>query len=204
MIPKLYQQYFIEKQDERRELFSLLAKQFSVKTGIYPGSFVHITPSFYIPEMAYIDNDRRISKFFRDPEVKKYIEDNKAYAETPKITGIQADYSKTLDLDEDYFDMMFSFYAGFISEACKRYLRSDGILIANNSHGDASLAISDPEYSSIGVIIRNRDKFRMVTENIGGYLEKKDNTPIDTVKVKEKMIGEKFSKYAYAYIFKKL
>ena len=204
MIPKLYQQYFIDKQDERRELFSLLVKHFPIKSGIYPGSFVHITPSFYIPEMAYIDSDRRISKFFRDPEVATYIENNKVYEETPKFIGIQADYAKKHDLEENYFDIMFSFYAGFISDACKRYLRSGGILIANNSHGDASLSIADPNYENIGVIIKNRDKFKIKAENIDGYLEKKDKTPIDISKVKEKMIGEKFSKYAYAYVFRKL
>ena len=49
----LYHKHFVAKSDERLELFRLLARQFDVDKGIYPGSFVHVTPSFVIPEMVY-------------------------------------------------------------------------------------------------------------------------------------------------------
>ena len=203
MIPKLYKKYFIDKQDERRELFRILTKQFKVQSGIYPGSFVHITPAFYIPQMAFIDSDRRINIFFQDEETKQYIIENKIYEKIPEIFWAQADYTTITGLQENYYDMMFSFYAGFISQSCKNFLRPGGILIANNSHGDASLAIADSDYKLVGVILRNGDRYRMKVDNIDEYTKKKDDSPIDIEKVKHRMIGEKFVKYAYTYVFEK-
>ena len=40
---------------------------------------------------------------------------------------------------EGRVDVLLSQYAGFISEPCKGYLRAGGVLVANNSHGDARL-----------------------------------------------------------------
>jgi hypothetical protein len=203
MIPKLYEQYFIDKQDERRQLFSLARDRFSATRGIYPGSFVHITPSFYIPEMAYIDSDRRIDRFFSDEGTVAYIEEQKDYADSPSLRWAQADYASAVGIPETHYQIMFSFYAGFISRECKKFLSSGGILIANNSHGDASLALTDPDYRPIGVILRNGDRFGIQTEQLSGYLTKKDGTPIDPEKVRKRMVGEKFIKSAYAYVFEK-
>lgn len=204
MIPKRYQQHFIEKQDERREMFSLLEQVYSLRSGLYPGSFVHITPSFYIPEMVYIDNDRRISKFFNDPAVFEYVVKNKIYESSPQFKGIQGDYSKDQGLEEGYFDAVFSFYAGFISVSCKKYLRSGGILVANNSHGDASMAITDEELESVGVVLRRQNKFNLQSDHLDPFLEKHDDSPIDMEKVKKRMVGERFKKSAFAYVFRKL
>ena len=42
----LYQKHFVDKQDERLELFTLLAKHYSIKSALYAGSFTHLTPAF--------------------------------------------------------------------------------------------------------------------------------------------------------------
>ena len=76
-IPILYKQYFLDKHDERRMLFEKIVSIYHPQKGIYPGSFVHITPSFFINDMTYIDSDKRISKFFLDEKVLSYIEANK-------------------------------------------------------------------------------------------------------------------------------
>ena len=79
---------------------------------------------------------------------------------TPAVLYIlHPDYSGKLQINENSFDIMFSFYAGFISQACKKYLRDDGILVCNNSHGDASIAYTDGDYSLISVVKRNGDSF---------------------------------------------
>ena len=51
-VPALYGKYYVDKGDERTELFRPLKDTFSINKGIYPGSFTHITPSFFIPEMV--------------------------------------------------------------------------------------------------------------------------------------------------------
>lgn len=204
MIPKLYDQFFIKKGDERRHLFQIISEEFKPESGIYPGSFVHLTPALYIREMTFIDNDRRINSFFSDPTTLEYINEQKMYDTEPKLTWLQKDFTKAMDLKEKSYDIMFSFYAGFISQQCKTLLKERGIVIANNSHGDATLALSDPDYTCLGVILRKDQQFRIKTEGIEGYITKKDGSDFDLEKVQKKMIGEKFSQYAYAYIFQKI
>ncbi len=201
-IPKLYKQYFVDKHDERKILFEKIVELYHPKKGIYPGSFVHITPSFFIKDMAYIDNDKRISGFFRDEEVLSYITKNRIYYDTPEVIWYQADFSSELPLNENYFDIMFSFYSGFISQSCKKYLKEGGILVCNNSHGDASIAFLDEDYILIGIIKRNGVKFNITDKNLHTYFKKKDGSDIDKAKVLEKMTGENFTKKGYAYIFK--
>ena len=149
-IPSLYQRFFIDKQDERKQLFLKLAQKFQPSKGLYPGSFVHITPSMFIRDMTYIDMDRRMKSFFEDEKVSQFLEEHKTYAESPIVSWYMADYA----LFQFSFDIMFSFYAGFISRDCKKYLKPEGFLICNNSHGDSTLAFLDDDYVLKGVIKR--------------------------------------------------
>jgi len=201
-IPKLYKQYFVDKQDERKMLFEKIVELYNPQKGIYPGSFVHITPSFFITDMTYIDNDKRISGFFRDENVLSYIIKNKIYFNSPVVNWYQSDFSNELPCNEKYFDIMFSFYSGFISQSCKKYLKDEGIFVCNNSHGDASIAFLDKDYILIGVIKRNGIKFNITDRNLNTYFKKKDGSDLDKSKVLKKMMGEKYTKKGYAYIFK--
>lgn len=208
-IPELYKKYFIDKSDERRILFKKIAALYNPQKGLYPGSFVHITPSFFISDMTYVDSDKRISKFFNDSDVFQYVKSNQIYDEQPAIAGIQADFSSELPLEEKSFDILFSFYAGFISQSCKKYLKTNGILVCNNSHGDASIAFTDKDYDLVGVIEREGNDFSgenfIITEkDLDTYFIKKDGSPIDKAKVVKNMIGEKFTKNEYAYIFENI
>jgi hypothetical protein len=200
-IPKLYKQYFVDKSEERKNLFKKLVELYKPRKGLYPGSFVHITPSFYIQEMTYIDSDKRIRRFFEDENVRNYITRHKAYDEYPVITAFQADYSSDLPIDKHYFDILFSFYAGFISQSCKKYLGNAGLLVCNNSHGDASIAYTDNDYRLMAVIIREGINFSISDKELDHYFIKKDGTSIDTEYVLKNMKGEKFTREAYAYLF---
>jgi hypothetical protein len=201
-IPALYKKYFVDKGDERRMLFEKVASLYKPVKGIYPGCFVQITPSFYIPDMTYIDADKRINKFFNDAALSAYIEANKTYSESAAVTGFQSDYSADLPLENGSYDIMFSFYAGFISQICKKYLKPGAIVVCNNSHGDSSLASADPDYRLIAVIQRNGSKFTISDKNLDSYFHKKDGSPVDKEKVLQRMIGEKFTKTAFAYVFR--
>ncbi|MDC7225936.1 MAG: hypothetical protein PQJ61_04130 [Spirochaetales bacterium] len=201
-IPKLYKQYFIDKSDERKELFKKINDLYKPQNCIYPGSFVHISPSFYIRKMTYIDADKRISSFFNNEAVLDYIKLNKIYDGPPSINAFQADYTSNLPINESAFDIMFSFYAGFISQSCKKYLKDMGLLVCNNSHGDASIAYTDQDYELIAVVKRYGDKFNITDKDLDDYFIKKDGTAIDIEKVLNEMRGENFIKKGYAYIFK--
>lgn len=41
---EVYQEHFVEKGFERLDLFLLLRDRYGIRSAIYPGSFVHITP----------------------------------------------------------------------------------------------------------------------------------------------------------------
>ncbi len=203
MIPELYDKFFVQKQDERRILFRKLADKYRIKKAIYPGSFVHITPSLFIPEMTYIDKDKRLPKFFSDSNTHAYINNHKTYDEPAKIHWYMDDFSTFNEPKEGQFDMMFSFYSGFISQHCKQLLKQGGLLVANNSHGDTSLAIADSDYETIAIILRDGDDFIIQSKDIIDYCTKKDDTLIDVDKVRDRMIGEKLKKPAFAHIFRK-
>jgi hypothetical protein len=202
-VPALYRKYFVDKRDERSELFQLMRDNFTITSGIYPGSFTHITPSFYIPEMVYVDMDKRCKKFFDDEETIHFINDKKIYNEEATVRFHQQDFSDTIDEKENEFDLMLSLYSGFISRYCKKYLRKDGFLLVNNSHGDATLAFCDDAYELIGVVKRNGQQFSLSSKDLQSYFETKSGKPIDKEKVEKTMRGPAYRKPVYGYIFQK-
>lgn len=64
---------------------------------------------------------------------------------------VKKDYRELVEEVQKY-DLLISQYAGFVSKYCKAYLKRDGILIVNDSHGDASMAYLDSEFSLISVV----------------------------------------------------
>jgi len=58
--------------------------------------------------------------------------------------------SKALEIDP--VDLIISQYAGFVGQATKKYLKTGGILLCNDSHGDATLARFDHDFEFIGVM----------------------------------------------------
>jgi hypothetical protein len=182
--PKLYQKYYLDKQDERLELFTMLQQEFALASALYAGSFVHIAPSFVIPRVIYLDNDKRLKRFFADPEVKAYIEARKTYTQGSSFMAYQQDYAVPVPIEEGSVDALFSFFAGSassgpISRACKSYLKPGGILITTNSHGDASLASLDLDYQLEAVLLWDSEGIRLSRKDLGTYFQKKDSSPID-------------------------
>lgn len=147
----LYQKHFVDKSDERLGLFVLMADHFAVRGALYPGSFTHLTPSFVFPITCFVDMDRRAARLFEDPSVLDFVKRRKIYDEEPSVRFHYADYSQGLNEYDGIFDLLISQYAGFVSQGCKRYLRINGYLLANNSHGDASMASIDSDYEADAV-----------------------------------------------------
>ena len=103
-IPKLYHEFYVKKGDERSELFSILTDTFNIKYGLYPGSFVHITPSFFISHMVYLDTDKRCSRFFSDKLTLDYIIRKKSYSESPEIRFYPTDFTSSINEKAETFD----------------------------------------------------------------------------------------------------
>ena len=201
--PALYEKYYVDKADERTGLFDILSQNFKIESGLYPGSFIHITPSFVIPRMVYVDLDKRCESFFSKEETRSFVEKNKKYKEAASYSFYKKDYSEEIPEQKGSFDLLISLYAGFISKYCGYYLRRGGILVANNSHGDAPLAYMDGRFDLIGVMKRKGNKFSYSEKNLDSYFITRGNKPIDTDTILSTMKGPAYSRYSYAYVFRK-
>ena len=128
----LYRKHYTELQFERAGLFDLVQQSFHSNQALYPGSFVHITPSLYFPHVVYIDRRPDVQTFFADLEgVSQFIERNKYYRRSAYIRFIAQDFAAPLPLLPDSFDLLISIFAAGAAEACQRYLKPDGLLLTN-------------------------------------------------------------------------
>lgn len=202
----LYEKYHINPADERLQLFEILRSEFDVESGLYPGCFVHVTPSFVIPQMVYVDSNTGARRFFEEGTAQSTVLDRKNYPAEPEITFFRQDYSKPLPVEDGSVDLLISQYAGFVSENCKRYLRFGGYLIANNSHGDAGLACSDADFELAAVVDRRGENFTLRTKNLHEYFVPKSRslpTDVRATRAYLKALGRGlgYAKSAAGYVF---
>lgn len=205
----LYRKYHLDKGDERFGLFAILRSEYNVQRGLYPGCFVHVTPSFVIPEMVYVDSDSRARKFFQSGSTESFVCANKEYGDEPSVMFIAGDYTDHLSIHDKSFDLLISQYAGFVSEACTRYLRRGGYLVANNSHGDAGPARLNPELELIAAIQRRGERFSLTTQNPCEYFVPKSKAVPTNPKemqayLRAKGRGIGYKKSATDYVFRRL
>jgi hypothetical protein len=205
----LYEKYHASRQDERLGLFESVRAAFGITRGLYPGCFVHVTPSFVIPEMCYVDSDRNASRFFGEGTARELVEGNRIYDQAPFLEFHFQDYRKSIPIDDNSVELLVSQYAGFVSESCKRYLAPGGYLIANNSHGDAGLASCDREFKLVAVVNRRGDKWWLSTRNLSDYFIPKSSTVprepselANYIRALGKGIG--YTKTATDYVFEKV
>lgn len=191
---------YANKIGNRRALYEVVAKEYDIHTAIYPGSHIDIAPSMVIPKVTYIDNFRGAINFFKHIDViKEYIDQNKEYTALREIAFIGQDYTQLLKIDE--VDLIISQYAGFVGQATKHLLKVGGILLCNDSHGDATLARFDEDFELIG-IIDNKNKIQ--NNNLEDYFRTPKGKTIDLEMVKRKMKGIKYRLVAENYLFQKI
>jgi hypothetical protein len=189
-----------DKIGNRTGLYRIVAKNYGIESALYPGSHIDITPSLVIHKVVYVDNFKGAFRFFKNMEsIEKYIDENKDYEEPCDIVFLDQDYTEELDIES--VDLVISQYAGFVGQATKKYLKSGGILLCNDSHGDATLARFDDDFGFIGVVKTNS---RIIETKLEDYFVLPRNKDVDLVKVKEKMKGPKYKLEAENYIFRKV
>jgi hypothetical protein len=87
----------------------------------------------------------------------------------------------------------------------KKYLKKDGILVCNNSHGDASMASIDHDYELVAVYNRRSDeKFSLSEKNLTEYLIPKQKREITKEYLQKTMKGIGYTKSPSGYIFRKI
>ena len=193
-----------QHEGDRWRLFTAVAEALDVDTVFYPGSYVDIAPSFVFGSVTYLDTDKRAPRFFADTDgVLEIIAQHHGPPE-PDVTFIHADYTATLDLPDDHFDLLVSLYAGFISEHCTQHLKIGGTLLVNPSHGDAAMASIDPRYQLAGVIKSSSGNYRVDTNDLDTYLIPKKPLPITAETLHQSFRGIGYTKSPFAYLFTRI
>ena len=204
-VQELYRESYVDNNFERADLFETLKTRFNINRALYPGSFAHVTPSFFIPEVAYVDTDPRAKKFFEQKDaVADLISKKKTYDTDTVLHFISSDYSGSLDLKEKSFDLLISQYAGFVSQECKKYLKVGGILLANNSHGDAGMAFIDDDYELIAAIDVKSGRYHITDRDLGSYFFPKKQIPVTKEYLRELGKGIGYTKTANSYLFRRI
>lgn len=200
---KMYVEY--EKQMQREGLFEVVKQNYSIQSAMYPGSYIHISPSFFIPEVVYVDMDAKAKAFFTDPSFREIIKEKKTYAKQAEVRFHARNYTDLLPERKEFFDLLISQYAGFISQACKKYLRTGGYLLVNNSHGDAGVAHYDAGFELDSVIHARSGRFTLSRKDLEHYFIPKQPIPEDALSyalARNRGIG--YQKTASHYVFRKL
>ncbi|MCB8943719.1 MAG: hypothetical protein H6658_08180 [Ardenticatenaceae bacterium] len=201
----LYQQHFVDKQFERLDLFQILAEQYGIERVLYPGSFVHITPSFVFPDVVYVDSDKRAQRFFTSQEVLDFVAQRKSYPQEAKVAFYAADYREGFAEPVASFDLLISQYAGFVGQACKAYLQPGGWLLANNSHGDAGVAALDGDYVLKAAVFLRQGQYCLSDQNLDAYfLPKSSQVSLTQEYLLELGKGIGYTKTATAYLFQRI
>ena len=129
----------------------------------------------------------------------EYVEQNKTYSDICKIDFIAQDYTQPFNTDQ--VDLIISQYAGFVSQATKQYLKTGGILLCNDSHGDATMARFDDDFEFIGIV---DEKNRINSTGLGNYFNLPKGRSVDLEAVQANMKDLKYTMSAENYLFRKL
>lgn len=194
---EMYKTY-VNKIGERTSLYKKVAKTLNVQRAIYPGSHIDISPSLVIPDMIYVDNFKGSIKFFKHLEdINSYINDHKHYKKQSSLAFYGQDYNRPIDIDA--VDLIISQYAGFVGQATKYLLKDGGFLLANDSHGDATLAYFDDDFEFIGVVNRNN---QIISTHLDKYFILPKSKKVNVDQVYHTMRGPKYTKNAPNYLFR--
>ncbi len=188
---------------DRSSLFGDLKDIWPISHALYVGSYVDLAPSTAFETVTYVDNDPRATRFFADPDLVRAELDGR----TRRGAGVEvrfhaADYYQPLPVENGSVDLLISLFTGPAWEHTRRYLRPGGWLLANASHGDASLAALDPSLQLVGVAHEDGDRYRITTDELEEYLIPKRPSSADSDAIRNSGRGIAYTRSAFAYIFR--
>lgn len=200
-IQSLYEHYVVAHDLERDDLCRLLSERFAPKAVLYPGCFLHVTPSFWFQHVVYVDRHELAARFFADPTaVRQFVDGRRHYRQSAYVRFVHADYTAPLPLADGSFDLVLALYAPGVSRACARYLRPGGLLLSNDHEGDAAEAATDPRLQLVGVVEEQRGRFSLREAALDGYLVPK---PAGAARGRQLRGGRVYLRSASAYLFRR-
>ena len=137
-----------------------------------------LRPLLFFPQVSYVDSLTGIADTLTDPNLRGYVDDNRNYQETPEIRCYQQDYRTFTSEPEASFDLLISLNAGFISQACKRFLPSGGLLLVNDEHYDARRAFVDSDYVFSAAFAGKNLRMETSEAKLASYFKTARGTPL--------------------------
>lgn len=192
----LYNKFYRSIGFERREVFEYIKKVYSPKTVLYPGSSIHITPSFYFQHVVYIDNSELSQTFFQNiQETNEIIYQNKIDKNSHYFKFIYKDFTKELLLRENSFDLLISLFSGQQIQYCQKYLKVNGLILATDLFSGLEYMSGSNKYLLIdSFFIRNS---KVITEQNRKSKHKSS-------KLKKTHIGFEYQDNETYFLYKKL
>ena len=190
---------------DRSGLFAAVADAWGPASALYPGSYLDLSPSTAIPAVTYVDTDRRAARFFADRElVAAELEGRTRAGAATDVRFLHSDFTTPMPLPEAGFDLLVSLFAGLVWDACQQYLAPDGLLLANTSHGDASVAALDPRLRLVAAVHHREQRYRLDREDLSAYLIAKKPAAADAELIRASGRGIAYTRSAFAYVFRRV
>lgn len=187
---------------DRSGLFAAVAGTWPIERALCPGSYVDLSPSTAIRSVTYVDTDPRAARFFADPDlVRQELSGRTLPGAGQEMRFLAADYTQPLDVPDGSMDLLISLYTGPMWEHCRRYLRPGAWLLANTSHGDASLAALAPSVQLVAAVHHRDGRYRLNTDRLDDYLVPKRPHAADPERIRSTGRGVAYTRTAFAYLF---
>jgi len=152
--------------------------------------------------VTYVDTDARAARYFADPgRVRAELAGRARPGAASEVRFLAADYTRPLEVADGSVDLVISLFAGPVWDHCRRYLRPGGWLLANTSHGDASLAALDLSVRLVGVAHHRDGHFRVSSDRLDSYLVPKRPEATDPDQIRRAGRGIAYTRSAFAYVF---
>ncbi len=133
-------------------VFRAVRRLIDAPRAVYPGSYVHLTPSLVFPRVCYVDSVKGFGAAMQSCDLIAWLEAHMEYAEPAGVSAIETDYDRIPPALFAEFGLMISLNAGAISQECKRLLIPGAHLLANDGHYDAARAQVDGDYTLVAVL----------------------------------------------------
>jgi hypothetical protein len=149
-VTTLYDEFYKDIGFDRAPLFEHIRNNYVPRTVLYPGSSIHITPSFYFQHVVYIDISNLSQQFFEKiNDVYDLINSYKTTKQRHHIDYLNLDFTQPLPLRGQSYDLIISLFSGNQIQYCERYLKPNGIVLTTS-------LFSDDDYLS------HLDQFRLI------------------------------------------
>lgn len=190
---------------DRSSLFAAIVDLWDVCSALYLGSYLDLSPSTAIESVTYVDVDKRAASFFGDRAlVQCELQGHTRAGAGASVEFLHQDYTAPMPLVNGSFDLLISLFTTPAWMHCQQYVTSSGLLLANASHGEASLAALDPNLELVAAVLHQSGEYRLDTAELDSYLIPRRPGQVDPDVILRSGRGIEYTRDAFAYLFSRI